>query len=297
MRMLAGTEVPVIEVAGPADGPKLTVIAGVHGGEYAPMAAARRWANGLSGRLERGRVTVVPVVNMPSFLARSPFVVPDDGKNLNRSFPGNPDGTLAERLAYDIFTTLIQGSDAFVDMHAGDLVEALEPFAIYDAGPASEAARGLAISYGLRYVIREAPEGERAVSGTSSGAAAAAGIPAIIAEAGGCGLVEEQAVALHLRGLDGLLNYLGMGGRPAGGPPPTELSQFIWPRAVAAGWWSPAVRPGEKVEAGQRLGSVTTLDGGTVLEEINASQNGIVLFLTTSPAVAAGGILLGLGAA
>src|ERR1700726_3034395 len=114
---LAGFDVPVIELTGAADGPRLTVLAGVHGCEYAPMAAVRRWTRALAERDLRGSVRAVPVLNLPSFRARTPFVVPGDGKNLNRCFPGNPDGTVAERLAHAAFTQLIVGSDALVDVH------------------------------------------------------------------------------------------------------------------------------------------------------------------------------------
>src|SRR5258707_11530838 len=109
---LAGIEVPVVEAAGSGHGPKLRVIAGVHGCEYASMAAVRQWSAGLSGLDLRGSVRAVPVLNLPAFRARSPFVVPEDGKNLNRCFPGDPDGTLADRLAHATFTQLIAGSDA-----------------------------------------------------------------------------------------------------------------------------------------------------------------------------------------
>src|SRR5580704_12721671 len=164
----AGLDVPVIEVSGDAPGPRLSVISGVHGCEYASMAGVRRWVSGLAedpGRLLRGSVTVVPVVNVPAFWARTPFVVPQDGKNLNRCFPGSPDGTLAERLAFAVFGQVITGSDAVVDVHAGDLVEALEPFVMYDGGPAEDFARGLAAAYGIRYVVRQGPgpDGRRIV--------------------------------------------------------------------------------------------------------------------------------------
>src|SRR6201996_2235388 len=141
---LAGLTVPFVEVTGSADGPPLTVIAGVHGCEYASMDGVRRWLRTLEGRALRGRVRAVPVLNVTAFATRSPFVVPEDGKNLNRAFPGDPDGTLADRLAYDAFNQLISGSDAYVDAHCGDMVEALEPFALYEAGAAQDMARELA---------------------------------------------------------------------------------------------------------------------------------------------------------
>lgn len=296
----AGLEVPVIEVTGDTPGPLLSVIAGVHGCEYASMAGLRRWIGGLAGRPIRGTIRAVPVVNLPAFWARSPFVVPEDGKNLNRCFPGSPAGTFAQRLADAVFTQVISGSDAFLDLHAGDLVEALEPFALYDGGPAETEARGLATAYGLGYVLRQAPGPGLTVAGSTSAAAAAAGIPAIIAEAGGCGLVEESAVETHVRGLDGVLRYLEMSvSEPASvpAPAPVYLDGWVWPRTPSAGWWAPAVRVGEAVTAGQPLGTVSTLDGAAVLETFTAPGDGVILFLTSSPAVAADGLLLGLATA
>jgi len=297
---LAGLEVPVIELTGAADGPRLTVLAGVHGCEYAPMAAVRRWARALAGRELRGRIRAVPVLNLPAFRARTPFLVPDDGKNLNRCFPGDPDGTVADRLAYAAFTQLILGSDALVDAHAGDMVEALEPFALYDAGPSEARSLELATAYGLGYVIRQEPGPDRAVGGTTSTAAAELGIPAIIAEAGGCGLVEAAAVDAHVRGLDRVLALLGMASDPAAeagqARPPARLGRFLWLRSTGEGWWEPAVRPGEQVAEGQVLGTVSSLDGAEVRQTVTAPAPGVPMFITSSPAVAADGLLLGLGA-
>jgi hypothetical protein len=295
---LAGAGVPVIELTGSRPGPHLTVLAGVHGCEYAPMAAVRRWTRELAdGDGLRGSVTAVPILNLSAFRTRTPFEVPEDGKNLNRCFPGNAAGTFTERLADAVFRQLITGADAVVDVHAGDLVEALEPFALYDSGPAEAEARELAIGYGLGYVIRQEPGPGRAVGGTSSAAAAAIGIPAIIAEAGGCGLVEQAAVDQHVRGLNGLLTALGMAGQPpAIAPSPVHLRQFLWLRCHDEGWWQPVVGVGDTVAEGQLLGTVSTIDGARVLQEITAPAPGVPMFITSSPAVAAGGLLLGLGA-
>jgi len=294
---LAGLEVPVVELTGAQDGPLLTVIAGVHGCEYVPMAAVRRWTRDLEHREFSGRIRAVPILNVTAFRARSPFVVPEDGKNLNRCFPGNPDGTLADRLAYAAFTELITGSDAVIDAHCGDMVEALEPFALYEAGSAEVTARDMAMAYGLGYVIRQERGPDRAVAGTSSGAAAEAGIPAITAEVGGCGLVEAWAVDTHERGLNAVLTQLGMTtGGEITGTETTVLSRFIWPRCQRAGFWDAAVTAGEKVSEGQVLGTVSSLDGSELYETITAPSDGVIIFLTTSPAVADDGLLLGLGA-
>ncbi len=305
---LAGVQVPFVEITGSAAGPELTVIAGVHGCEYASIAGVRNWLRALESAELSGRVRAVPVLNMSAFRARKPFVVPEDGKNLNRCFPGNPSGTLAERLAHAAFSKLIVGADAVIDVHCGDMVEALEPFTLYEAGPAEARARALATAYGLGYVLRQEPGPGRAVGGTTSAAAAQIGVPAITAEAGGCGLVEQASVDLHVRGLDRVLAELGMtDARPAAGeagggaaadagPEPAQLGSFRWLRCAAEGWWEPAVRPGDKVAAGQVLGTVSSLDGAVTQEVISAPEDGVLLFITSSPAVAADGLLLGLGA-
>jgi predicted deacylase len=293
---LAGLDVPAIQVTGARPGPRLTVIAGVHGCEYSSMAGLRGFVRSVDPEQLSGSIVAVPVLNLPSFWTRTPFVVPDDGKNLNRCFPGDPEGTLAERLAYDVFTQLITGSDAFVDMHAGDQVEALEPFALYNAGPQEAKARELAVAYGVGYVIRQDAGPEAAVSGDSSSAAASIGVPAIIAEAGGCGLVTPEAVAAHRRGLTGLLAALEMMPSSLSAPEPVFLERFIWLRCAAGGWWEPAVEVGQHVMAGDLLGTISTIDGGEVLESVHAPATGIPMFITTSPAVVDDGLLLGLGA-
>jgi predicted deacylase len=307
---LAGLDVPLIELTGSSDGPLLTVLAGVHGCEYASIAAVRRWARDLEGRELRGRVRAVPVLNVTAFAARAPFVVPEDGKNLNRCFPGDPGGTLAERLAYDTFRQLIRGSDALIDAHCGDLVEALQPFSLYESGPAEDRAKDMADAYGLPYIIRQEPGPDRAVAGTTVGAAAQIGIPAICAESGGCGLVEPHAVALHEAGLNRVLQLLGMTDEAPGGaslageipdgetgrPEPHYLKRFLWLRCRKAGWWEPLVKPGESVAEGQVIGAVTSLDGAQTLETITAPADCVAIFITSSPAVADDGLLIGLGA-
>jgi uncharacterized protein len=119
----------------------------------------------------------------------------------------------------------------------------------------------------------------------------------VIAEAGGCGLLQESAVRLHLAGLQQALGCLGMlPESPAPAPRGQQLvDRFLWLRSANEGWWEPVVHAGEVVPQGAALGTVKDLFGD-VLEEVTAPEEGVVLFLTSSPAVDAEGLLLGLGA-
>jgi uncharacterized protein len=294
--LLAGLEHPAFEARGAKDGPHLVLIGGVHGGEYSSIAAVIRVMTELDERELAGTITAVPVVSMQSFRHRSPFVVPEDGKNLNRCFPGSYDGTYTDVLARSIFDTLIAPADAFLDLHGGDMVEGLEPFAIYEESEVEERAHGIAVAMGLPYVVRERRHAD-GLGGMTTSAAAAAGIPGVTAEAGGCGLLEESAVRMLADGARNVLRHLGMlPGEPAAPHPELRtVGSFLWLRAKDAGWWETAVSAGAEVEEGQLLGCVRDL-WGDELEQIHAPAAGVVLFVTTSPAVGDDGLLLGLGA-
>jgi predicted deacylase len=97
-----------------------------------------------------------------------------------------------------------------------------------------------------------------------------------------------------------VLALLGMADDPApdAGPSraPASLRRFLWLYSTSAGWWEPAVRTGEHVAEGQLLGTVSSLDGAEVLQTLPAPSAGVPMFITSSPAVAADGLLLGLGA-
>jgi predicted deacylase len=292
--LLAGLEHPAFEVVGPSDGPHLSLIGGIHGCEYSSIAAVTRFMNEVGTAELAGSILAVPVVSMEAFRRRSPFVVPVDGKNLNRSFPGSSDGGYTDALARAIFDQLIAPADVVLDLHGGDMVEALEPFTLYTASAVEEKAEALAVAFGLPYVVRDVPSG--GLGGTTTSAAAEAGIPAIIAEAGGRGQLEEGAVQLLLDGLSNVLRRLEMlPGEPSPPSRPIQrIASFVWLRCRDEGWWEPAVGVGEEVTQGRLLGVVRNL-WGDVLEEIHASERGVVLFVTTSPAVGEGGLLLGLG--
>jgi hypothetical protein len=293
--LLAGLEHPCFVARGAKDGPRLSLIGGIHGCEYSSIEAVIRFMNELDTAELAGTITAVPVVSLESFRARSPFVVPQDGKNLNRCFPGSLEGSYADVLARSIFDELIAPADALVDLHGGDLVEGLEPFALYDESAVEDRARALAVAFGLPYVVRQPAEGS-AIAGTTSSAAAAAGVPAIIAEAGGCGLVDEEAIGLLTSGVANVLRELGMlPGEPAQTRRPMRsVARFVWLRSTNEGWWDAAVKAGDEVEAASVAGVVRNLYGD-VLEEVLAPDDGVILFITTSPAVPAGGLLLGLG--
>jgi hypothetical protein len=290
---LDGLEHPCFEARGARSGPRLALIGGVHGCEYSSIAAVTRFMRELDTAALAGSILAVPVVSMESFTQRSPFLVPVDGKNLNRSFPGDPHGTAAEVLAHHVAKAFIEPTDYLLDLHAGDLPEALEPFVLYDESPVEARAREIAIAYGLGHVVRQTTA-VRTVAGSTSALAADLGKPSITAESGQCGILDQGAVDRHLAGLANVTALLGVLPGEVAAPVPTrEFEGWHWLTTPVAGWWEPAVPVGTQVAGGDLLGTVTDVLGDG-RHEVRAPGPGVPLFITSSPAVVAEGLLLGI---
>ena len=285
-------DLPVVVIHGASPGPRVAVTAGIHGAEYVSIAALRDVVLALEPADVHGSIVAVLTANTAAFAARSIYINPVDGKNLNRQFPGDANGTPTQRLARWLTDHVIAGSDVFVDMHCGDMNEALVSFTgIEDTGdPAvDDRSRALAEAYGLRYLlIGPSP-------GTTTTAAAALGIPAVLGEVGGQGRWPAEDVALHAAGFRRLLQAAGVVDDAPETPRfDTEtLRTEAWMRATTTGYWHPAVRVGDRIAHGTVVGEVRD-PFGTVLEAPLAPVDGVVIFLVTSLAMNAGDPLLAL---
>ena len=283
---------PLTLVCGAEPGPLLSITAGVHGGEYPGIEAAIRTAAWLDPRSLRGSAIIVHIVDVPAFQGRNIYICPLDGKNPNRVFPGNPAGSASERLAHTVFTEVISKADFYVDLHGGDLNEALVPFTIMleSGDPAVDGrALGLARVYGIKYVVRGR------VSGGTYAAAAGRGIPAILTEAGGQGLLDERALQVHVRGLRNIMKHVGIvPGDPDPVEPITQLSGFHWVTSEHTGLFYPTITPGDRVEQGQPVGETRDYFGRH-LAALTAPATGTVLFTVTTPATNPGDPLFAVG--
>ena len=280
-------------INGAQDGPTLLVTAGVHAAEYASIAAALDLGRTLDPKTLAGRVVVVPVLNIAGFGVRSIYVSPLDGKNLNRVFPGNAGGTASEQVADWLFRNAMQQANYYIDLHGGDLIEALVPFTIvFKSGneQVDNASLDMAKVFGIRYLVRsETP-------GSAYAAATKAGIPSILAEAGGQGIWPAEDVTRLREGVDRVMRHVGIlpGPKPGAGAH-TLLDRFIWLRSEHDGFWYPEVSVGDAVKAGQSLGCVKDYEG-RVLQAVSAPADGSVLFLVTSLAINNGDPFLAVGA-
>jgi predicted deacylase len=292
-------QIPVTLVCGRENGPRVAITGGIHGAEYPGIEAACRLAAGLDPARVKGAVVVVHVANPPAFFARSIYVSPLDGKNLNRVFPGDPEGTASDKIAHVVYSDVITGSDYYVDLHGGDMIEKLIPFTIF-CGEGDkkivETSKEMAAAYGIPYAVASGG------AGGTYGTAARAGIPAILAEAGGMGVLDEESVQMHLEGLESLLKYTGsiesgvkLSDKGSSKKHVTFLGSFPWLRSDTRGMLYLTVDVGDEVKKGQHVGVIKDYFG-KVLKDLEAPETGIVLFRVTSPATNPNDPILAVGA-
>ncbi len=289
---------PVVSIAGANPGPVVFINAGVHGGEYPAIETAIRLGKTLDPATLSGTVVVLPVLNLPAFWKRSMFVCPIDDVNPNRVFPGDPEGSYSEQMVYALTTEFMARADYYIDLHGGDMVEGLVPFSICRSGTEEVDRKSLELAkvFGLPYVLTVDRPIQPSKGSMSFVAGVERGVPGLIAEAGGVGQLQPEAVDLLTNGILRVLNHLGMIDIDVPEvAAPTVLTNFEWLYSENAGMFYPSVAINEDIVEGQRIGHIGSLFGEQ-LEEIHAPLSGRILFITTSPAVLEHGLLMGIGA-
>jgi predicted deacylase len=238
-------------------------------------------------------------------------------------------------MTHALINEFVVHCDAYIDLHGGDIPEALVPFVICrsEAGLADSKARDvaarskqIAMAFGLPYVLAVSKPVQPAKGSSSYAAAAEKGVPSILAEAGGVGQMQEEAVELLSRGVINVMRHLGMLAQVKSQIPSsksqgnsksqtkktarravatgeaaaadtadaTVLTKFEWVYTKCTGVWYPKVAPGDFVNEGEQIGTVGDLFGDTV-EKIISPVSGVILFLTINPSVLEGGLLMGIG--
>ena len=271
--------------------PTLVLTAGVHGCEYVGIMTLRRLFAQLAPAQIRGRVILLPLVNSEGFYAGSKQVVPSDGKNINRVFPPPEKGTMAQEIARTVVEQIYQEADFLLDLHGGDVNEAMTPLVFYPAtaapevtAQAREAAQHLEVLYRIP---------STAQNGLYS-YAAQCGIPALLMEVGGMGLWTEEQVELELRSIQSLMGYLDMGPTPVKNSRQQETMEMCYTEADTPGLWFPEVKAEQLISAGQMLGRIEDLEG-RILQTIHARWDGMALYHTVSLGVTTGDALVAYG--
>jgi predicted deacylase len=259
------------------------VTAGIHGDEFEGVRALAELSRELDATVLNGTLVLVPIANPPAFHAGT-RTSPLDGVNLNRVFPGDPGGTLSERLAHALFTHVIAGADMLIDLHSGGTRYLFHPQAGFYtvAGALGERSLAMARAFGLD-LLWDLPHR----SGVCSYEAVRAGVPAIGVEIGGGGRCEPEHVALARRGVARVLALNGLLPVSRDSLPAQRIWRGDFTRCPAGGLFHSAVSLGQDVAAGQLLYTVLDAEGRMCYQH-HAPHAGLVAAIRAFAAIQEG---------
>ena len=287
----AEIEIPVTLICGTGHGPVVLITGGIHNAEYVGIQAAIELREELQAENLKGDVILFPLVNRSGFEHRTMSMVYEDGKNINREFPGNPEGSVTERICHTFTEKVFPLADYYIDLHCGDGYEELYPH-VYTLGAAAPEvnrasdAMARAVSVDFRYPSSNA-------SGGAYNHAGSMGIPGILLERGSRSLWSREETKADKADVYNVLRHLGLleGEAKYYDGTQRELRDGFFLTAGHTGLWYPCLHAGDRFRKGTLLGAVKDYMGN-VLEEHYAEVNGILLIQTVSLNVLKGGAML-----
>ena len=287
-------QLPATILHGEQKGKTVLITAGIHAEEYVGIQSALELSEMLKVQKIAGTVVIVKVVNRKAFELRSGSDSHEDGKNLNRVFPGSKEGTWSERLAYAIEKELLSIADYYIDLHSGDSYEQLTPY-VYYAGAAAkevvEQSREMAQQADVPYMV-----GSNVAMGGCYNYAASLGIPSILLERGQMGGWTKEESHSTRRDVRNILCHLGIyqGEKDYRNYYPLEVKDLCYQAANEQGLWYPCKKPGDMIQQGDMLGVIKDYEG-KILEVCKAEYGGVILYQTGSLQVQESGPVIAYG--
>jgi predicted deacylase len=267
-------------------GPVVFVTAALHGDEINGTGAIRTLIQDDAFQLTCGSVIMIPVLNILAFDRHSRYL--PDRRDLNRSFPGSENGSLASRMAHLIFDEIVSRCDYGIDIHTASIRRTNYPNVRGDMG--RPRVRQLAEAFGTE-IIMDGKGPEKALRRE----ACRAGCPTIIMEGGEVWKVEPGIVESATRGICNVLRHLEMLDGEIRKPAYQVIIETSkWIRAERGGFLQFHVQPGELIEKDQPLATNTTLLGDK-RNTLHSPFDAVVIGMTSLPAVSPGEPICNLG--
>jgi predicted deacylase len=267
-------------------GPILLLMGGLHGDEINGIEIVRRIIERGLHRPVKGTVICIPILNIYGFIHFSRFV--PDGKDVNRSFPGNRNGSLAARVAYYLMKDIIPLINYGVDFHTGGADRSNYPQVrcILNDPINEELANAFHAPFTLHSKYR--PKSLRQ-------SAAKLGKKILVFEGGESSRFDEFSIEQGIQGTKRLMHHLGMHSTSDPATIPNKIvKNSSWVRAKNSGVFLSSLKYGDKVQKGKVLGSINDPLGDYKLM-VKSSVNGYVIGLNHNPIVHQGDALMHIG--
>lgn len=286
---------PVGVIQGVEDGPTLVVLGGMHGSEYCGVEAAIQLFNRIDPAKLHGTLMVGMIYNFPAFKTNTGFVVPQDGINPGRTFPGKLDGSFSEVMAYHFWTDFISKADYYVELHGGDIPESLVQF-VYAPITGNEAVDAkimeMANVYNIAIIVTAKIQTKVPNFRSAFLEMAARGIPSILAESGQQGILNMDDVEIHITGLKNVMIHLGMlDGEIVNTAKRMYSENHLAIRSEHIGMWYPSVKLGDWKKESDLIGEIRDYFGDHIAD-VKAPFDGHVTVIRTSPNTAVGNVLV-----
>lgn len=273
--LAGGITIPVTVIRGHKPGPTAYVVAAIHGDEINGVDIVRRLIFDVNHEKLSGTLIAIPVLNIQGFLVQSRYL--PYHRDLNRYFPGNPQGHNAERIAARVFKEIVSKCDFGIDLHTAADGRLNLPHVRGDMS--NPKIRALARAFGTTVLLdQKGPKGSLRQEATR------AGVPTILFEAGETGKFSRKISVAGLAGVLNVLTEMGMWPKRERKKPPFQVivKSSNWIRAEKGGILDLFVKPGDLVYKDDVIGAILNPFGRTV-NRIQASETGIVVGVTTEP--------------
>ncbi|MBL1293971.1 MAG: succinylglutamate desuccinylase/aspartoacylase family protein [Thiotrichales bacterium] len=270
---------PVLVINGKHRGQTLCLTAAIHGDELNGIEIVRRVMYDIDPKKLHGKIIGVPIVNLQGFQRASRYL--PDRRDLNRFFPGDPEGSSASRIAHSLFTEVIQHCDLLIDLHTGSLRRTNLP----QLRANMLDARVIKFSEGFDDIAVVHSEGN---PGMLRVASLEAGIVAVTLEVGESLRLQESEVKAGVKSINALLEREDMYSRLfTWGDPEPVYYQSHWVRASHGGILLSRIELGDHVDKGDILGVITDPITNEVAK-LRASHDGRIIGMAVNQVVMPG---------
>jgi predicted deacylase len=281
------TFIPLTIINGAQKGKVLSLVAGVHGYEYPPILALYRLKEMINPQSLSGTIVIAHIANIHSFRKRIIYYNPYDWKNLNRVFPGDPEGTISQRVAYVIKTEIVDRCDYLIDMHCGDANEALIPYTYWMVTGdenLDETSKQMALAFGIKHIIIDQSRTKDISDSKYLGNTAVLNKkPAITTESGYLGRTDEESIVRNVKGILNVMRLFKMvDGEPEVSCEPVWIDKYEVVYSEYDGLFYPLTDMGFFAKEGEKIGYLTDYLGN-VIQELRAPFTGIVLYIINTP--------------